>query len=222
MNELLQQIGSNADETIARQVVAGDTALFEILIRRYNPVLYKIARSFDFNHQDAEDLMQETHLAAYQHLAQFEGKAAYKTWLSRIMVNKCLYKRKYGPGKNEKPAGASASLPVQVNPSPLQPEASVLNKELAAILENSLRQIPVLYRTVFVLREIEGLSTAETAEISGLTPTNVKVRLNRARALLQKEIERTYSRSEIYSFNLVYCDAIVSKVFARIKAGGPG
>src|SRR4051812_39045841 len=101
MKALLEKISITTDDAIIEKVLNGDMALFEILIRRYNPVLYKIARSHGFNHQDAEDLMQDTHVAAYQHLAQFEGKASYKTWISRIMVHKCLYKLKYGYHKNE-------------------------------------------------------------------------------------------------------------------------
>lgn len=85
------------------------------------------------------------------------------------------------------------------------------------MLERSLQNLPATYRTVFVLREIEGFSVKETAELLGITDTNVKVRLNRAKAQLQKEIEQTYSQSEIYSFNLVYCDGIVQNVFTRLQ-----
>src|SRR5438067_770409 len=92
---------SEAD--IITKIISGETSLFELLIRRYNPVLYKIAKSYGFNHQDAEDLVQETHIAAYLKLSQFEGRASYKTWLSKIMVNNCLYKLNHGHSKNEQP-----------------------------------------------------------------------------------------------------------------------
>jgi RNA polymerase sigma factor (sigma-70 family) len=218
MKELLNEIATLTDNAIMERVVEGEVALFEILIRRYNPVIYKIARSYDFNHQDAEDLMQETHVSAYENLARFEGRASYKTWVSRIMVNKCLYKLKYGPHKRET---FTEQIQETFQLSPMkrtsQPEESLVNKELSAILERSLQQVPVIYRTVFVLREVEGLSVAETAELLGVSPGNVKVRLNRAKALLQQEIGQVYSRTEIYSFNLVYCDVIVERVFARIR-----
>jgi len=97
-----------------------------------------------------------------------------------------------------------------------QTEDVLLNRELALILEKSLQGIPVIYRTVFVLREVEGFSIAETAELLYITPVNVKVRLNRAKALLQKQIEQFYSSADLYSFNLVYCDAIVQKAFEKI------
>jgi RNA polymerase sigma-70 factor (ECF subfamily) len=101
-----------------------------------------------------------------------------------------------------------------------QTENVLLNHELASVLEKSLQSIPVMYRTVFVLREVEGFSVAETAELLEITQVNVKVRLNRAKTLLQKQVEQFYSRTEIYSFNLIYCDAIVHKVFERISEIG--
>jgi RNA polymerase sigma factor (sigma-70 family) len=222
MKDLLEKIGTTPDEVIVESVLTGNVSLFEILIRRYNPLLYKIARSHGFNHQDSEDLMQDTHVSAYQFLAQFEGRASYKTWISKIMVHKCLYKLKYGYHKNETPAESLGNLiqPVHMKENELQPESKMMNRELAIVLEKSLQEIPFIYRSVFVLREVEGFSTAETADLLQITETNVKVRLNRAKALLQKQVKQYYSHSDIYSFNLVYCDAIVYKVFARINAIG--
>ncbi|RYY97641.1 MAG: sigma-70 family RNA polymerase sigma factor [Chitinophagaceae bacterium] len=220
MNQVMT--GTLPDETVIGRVLAGDTALFEILIRRYNPGLYKIARGFGFSHHDAEDLLQETHVAAYQHLAQFGGRAAYKTWLSKIMVHKCSYQVRHGHRRHEQPADLlhETLQPTLMSTGNPQPEAVALNRELAAIIEHSIQQIPLPYRSVFILREIEGFSVADTAAIAGISPTNVKVRLNRAKALLQKEIEQVYSRPEIYSFNLVYCDAIVHGCMERIRALG--
>ena len=220
MYNLADNIEVNSDDFIIKKILGGEVAIFEVLIRRYNSVLYKIARSHGFNHQDTEDLMQDTHVAAYMSLKDFEGRASYKTWISKIMVNKCLYKLKYGYFKNEVPSDEILETnhqPMFSNMKENQTEDVLLNRELASIMEKSLQNIPVLYRKVFVLREIEGFSVAETAEILDITPVNVKVRLNRARALLQKQIEQSYSRSELYSFNLIYCDGMVQKVFDEIN-----
>lgn len=103
MNKLFQKIAPGTDVEVIEKINGGDIASFEILIRRYNPVLYKIARSHGFSHHDAEDLMQEAHIAAYQNLSRFEGRASYKTWVSKIMVNKCLYKINHGHQRNELP-----------------------------------------------------------------------------------------------------------------------
>jgi RNA polymerase sigma-70 factor (ECF subfamily) len=92
-----------------------------------------------------------------------------------------------------------------------------MNKELAKVLEESLQALPLIYRNVFVLREIEGFSVAETAELMNITPVNVKVRLNRAKVLLQKQLEGYYSSADIYEFHLRYCDKIVEGVFQRIE-----
>jgi RNA polymerase sigma-70 factor (ECF subfamily) len=215
MNELLTK---TSEEEIIQKILDGELALFEILIRRYNAILYKIARSYNFNHDEAQDLLQETHIAAYQNLKKFESRSSYKTWIAKIMVNKCLYKLSYGSSKYE--------LPHQIADENSQPmfsskkqstEANVLNRELSAILEKSLEKIPVHYRTVFILREVEGLSVAETADMLNLTPVNVKVRLNRAKTLLQKELEKYYSKAQLYDFNLIYCDVVVKNVFAAIS-----
>jgi RNA polymerase sigma-70 factor (ECF subfamily) len=162
--------------------------------------------------------MQETHIAAFIELKKFEGRSSYKTWISKIMVHKCIYKLTYGHFKREVP-----SVSIQENAKPMhipfhfaQTEQEVSNRELATILENSLRHIPLEYRTVFVLREIEGYSVAETAELLNLTEVNVKVRCSRAKNMLQKEIEKIFTRSEIYSFDLKYCDGMVERVMNRI------
>jgi RNA polymerase sigma factor (sigma-70 family) len=211
-------INISTDEEVIEKILNGEIVLFEILIRRYNPVLYKIARSYGFSHQDAQDLMQDTHVAAYQKLSQFEQRASYKTWISKIIIHHCLYKLKYGYYKNEVPAlspSASETQPLHMKAS-VQPDQHTVNKELGIILEKSLENLPVSYRTVFVLREMEGFSVKETAEILNISNINVKVRLNRAKSLMQKEVERFYSGADIYSFNLIYCDAVVQNVFARI------
>ena len=220
MQHIVNQVHAYSDETLVQKVIKGDTGLFETLIRKYNGVLYKIARSFGFNHQDAEDLMQDTHLAAYTALGKFEGRSSYKTWICRIMANKCIYKTKYGYSKNEIASDQvyqSYDQPMQMK-NANQTEQVFLNRELANVLEASLQNIPSIYRSVFVLREVEGLSVAETADILSITGINVKVRLNRAKLLLQKQIEQFYSGNEIYSFNLIYCDAMVCRVYERINS----
>jgi len=215
MNEVLV---TGSEEEIIQKILGGEMALFEILIRRYNAILYKIARSYSFNHEEAKDLLQETHIAAYQNLKKFESRSSYKTWIAKIMVNKCLYKLSYGSSKYE----ISNSI-VDENSQPMfsskkqTTERTVLNNELSQILEKSLEKIPVHYRTVFLLREVEGLSVAETAAMLNLTPVNVKVRLNRAKTLLQKELEKFYPKAQLYDFNLIYCDSVVMNVFDAIK-----
>ena len=207
------------EEEIIKKIVDGEKALFEVLIRRYNSVLYKLARCYGFNHQDAEDIMQETHVSAYTNLKNFQHKASYKTWVSKILIHKCVYKLSYGYFKNEHLATNEMHEHVKpvFNQSRMGTEKIILNKELSKVLEKSLEEIPLTYRTVFILREVEGFSTNETAELMNSTPVNVKVRLNRAKALLQKKLESFYSATDIYEFNAIYCDAMVKRVFDQIE-----
>jgi RNA polymerase sigma factor (sigma-70 family) len=218
MADILEKQGPVTDQETIQRILQGEKALFEILIRRNNSVLYKIARGFGFNHQDSEDLMQETHVAAYLQLGKFEYRSSYKTWLTRIMVNKCIYKKTYGYHIKEKPGTTNMNENTQSLLMSLNENANhvVDTRELAKIIEYGIQQLPEAYKMVFILREVEGFNVAETAEVLRITTTNVKVRLNRAKALLQKALEKTYSSSGIYEFNLVYCDNIVNKVFERI------
>ena len=208
-----------SDDELIRSIVNGEIALFELLIRRYNSLLYKISRSYGFNHQDTQDLMQDAHVAAYENLKNFEGRSSYKTWISRIMVHKCLYRINNGHGKYET---VTANIALNGNQAlfmkqELKPDEYAANKELACILEKSLDNLPQIYRNVFVLRELENFSIKETAYLLNITEVNVKVRLSRAKNLLQQEISKAYSQSEVYSFNLIYCDVMVQRVFDRIQ-----
>jgi RNA polymerase sigma-70 factor (ECF subfamily) len=214
-------INKTSEEELIQKIVQGELSFFEILMRRYNAILYKIARSYGYNHDESQDLMQETHIAAYQNLKKFEARSSYKTWIAKIMVNKCLYKLRYGSTKYE-----TSNYMADENSEPMfsskkqTTENKVLNNELSNILEKSLEDIPVHYRTVFLLREVEGFSVAETADMLDLTPVNVKVRLNRAKTMLQKELEKYYSKAQLYDFNLIYCDSVVKNVFDAIKKDG--
>lgn len=219
MQQLDQQQDLSDEGLIVQKIIGGDTALFELLMRRHNGVLYKIARGFGFNHQDAEDLMQETHIAAYKNLKQFAHKASYQTWISKIMFRKCLYKTNLAHSKKEKPndfMGENAR-PLFNTAETTGPGDAILRKEFSNILENALQKIPLNYRMVFLLREVEGMNVAETADLLGISPINVKVRLTRAKAMLQKQLEIYYSSSNLYEFNLVYCDRVVKNVFEQLQ-----
>lgn len=207
-----------SEEEVIQRVVDGEKLLYEIIIRRYNPYLYKVGRSYNYSHEDTEDLMQDTFVMAYQNLANFEGRSLFKTWLIRIMLNNCYHRQRKMSYKNE------FSAEIRENSTPMFTEASshdtekiVGNNELKKIIETALAKIPYKYRMVFSLREINGLSTEETARLMEISASNVKVRLKRAKAKLKEVIENAYSPKEIFEFNLIYCDGIVDKVMTRIN-----
>jgi len=212
-----QSLQEYSDAEIIDRILQTEPQLFQELIRRYNSLLYKIGRIYNYNHQDTEDLMQETNVSAYFNLAKFENRSSYKTWLTKIMCNHCYQKRRKFSFKNEI---AVAEYEIN-NSNPMfqqedNNEKNLMNKELKHVIENALQSIPPNYRIVFTLRELGGFSVAETAAALDILESNVKVRLNRAKLMLRTHIEKMYSPEEIYEFNLVYCDSMIKNVMAKI------
>lgn len=208
---------SYADIEIIQRILEGDVRLFEILIRRYNAFLYRIGRTYRYGHEDTQDLMQDAYINAYCNLKKFENRSSFKTWLIRIMLNVCYQKRHKLSYKNEITSqGIQSDNQGILFDHSTNNEKMAINKELGHVIENAIHEIPEEYRIVFSLRELNGLSVAETAEALNITESNVKVRLYRAKAMLQKEIKKMYSPKEIFEFNLVYCDAMVNRVMSKI------
>lgn len=207
------------DEEIITGITNGNAALYEMLIRRYNPYLYRIGRTYHFDHGETEDLMQEAYVHAYFNLSKFENRSSFKTWLTRIMLNGCYQKKQKIRYRKEvviEHAEMNGKAPLFHQPS--NTEKIMANKELARVLEDALNHIPEDYRIVFTLRELNGMSVLEAMQTLGISESNVKVRLNRAKKLLRREIEKMYSPEEIYEFNLIYCDPMVARVLAAVGA----
>jgi RNA polymerase sigma-70 factor (ECF subfamily) len=207
-----------SDQEIIQQVLDGKIALFEILIRRNNAYLYKTGRSYNYNHEDTQDLMQETLISAYTNLSKFENRSSFKTWLIKIMLNNCFQKRQKFSFKNEVAKEINEkSIPMFSDQQYNDANKTITNRELSHVIEEALQQVPIDYRMVFSLREINGLNVLETAEALNISESNVKVRLNRAKTMLRKEIEKSYSTEDIFEFNLKYCDAMVNRVMSNIS-----
>lgn len=213
-----QTLGTLTDSEVISRVLGGETSFYELIVRRYDSYLYKIGRSYGFNHADTEDLMQETYVNAYVHLKGFENRSSFKTWLVKIMLNQCYHKKQKFSMRNEVSSQSNIeekSVPMFSN-SNTNTGKSVVNSELKHVLEEAVRKIPEDYRMVFALRELNGMNVNETAEALHITESNVKVRLNRAKAMLRNEIQKTYSPDEIFEFNLIYCAAMVERVMKAI------
>ncbi|MEO7046638.1 MAG: sigma-70 family RNA polymerase sigma factor [Ferruginibacter sp.] len=207
-----------SEEAIIQKILEGEIPLFEILIRRYNAFLYKTGRSYNFNHEDTQDLMQDSFIAAYINLSKFEFRSSFKTWVIKIMLNNCYRKQHKASFKNEVTKEIDEkSTPMFSDQLKTQTAFMVQNKELSSVIENALQQLKQDYRLVFSLREISGLSIKETADALSISEVNVKVRLNRAKVMLKAIIERSYKAEDIFEFNLIYCDAIVHNVLNKIK-----
>jgi RNA polymerase sigma-70 factor (ECF subfamily) len=199
------------DESIVARLKAGEPALFEVLMRRHNQRLFRAARSIVRDDDEAEDVMQEAYVQAFRKLDQFEGRAKFSTWLTRIVVNEALARvRKRRPHSERE--GDTVVSHVR------SPEDDVSNRELGRVLEPLVDALPEQFRSVFVLRAVEGLDVADVAESLGLPEETVRTRFFRARRMLQLQIEQQLMASvpELYQFHLRRCDRIVAAVFERI------
>jgi RNA polymerase sigma-70 factor (ECF subfamily) len=179
-----------SDEEVVKRVCAGETALFEILMRRHNQRLYRAARAILGNDGEAEEVMQEAYVRAYIHLKQFDGRAKFSTWLTKIAVHEALARcrQRCRMVELDRGRGGRMEWPMKVASKSPSPEQEVLTQRLRKVLEEAIERLPENYRTVFVLRQVEGLSTAETGEYLSLSEESVRVRWHRARAYLRKKI----------------------------------
>ena len=207
------QAGALTDEEVVARVRAGDTHLFEVLMRRYNQRLYRAVRAILQNDADAEDALQQTYLNAYRHLAQFEGRARFSTWLTRIAVYEALSRRRRA---QDKPLGSGDDEQVErvVSAAP-DPERQTYAGELGTLLESALAALPHGYRSVFMLREVDGLNTAETAQQLRVSEGTVKTRLHRARDLLQRKLHDV-TAAEAFRFDGSRCDRMVAAVMSQL------
>jgi RNA polymerase sigma-70 factor (ECF subfamily) len=186
--------------------------MFEVLMRRHNQRLYRAARAILRDDAEAEDAVQQAYLNAYRHLDQFEGRAQFSTWLTRIAVYEALARRRRVGGD---PTSSHDGLVETVaSPSP-DPERQAYGRELSVLLESALAGLPDGYRSVFLLREVDGLSTAETGRHLRITDSTVKTRLHRAKALLQRKLHAV-TPAEAFSFDGFRCDRLVARVMRRL------
>jgi len=212
------------DATLARRIIARERGAFELLMRRYNRRLYRVARSMLRNDAEAEDALQDAYLSAYQSLGNFRGEASLATWLSRVVVNQCLGRMRRqarrdnivpmvslgGPDEQE-----HAAMPSEESHTP---ERALLRAELRAVLERKLDELPEAFRTVFVLRCVEELSVEETARCLSIPEATVRTRHFRARSMLRESLAQDIDIAErdVFSFDGERCDRIVAGVLGKV------
>lgn len=213
-----------SDLEVVRRVLAGERPLFEILMRRYNQRLFRVARSILRDPAEAEDVMQHAYVEAYRHLDQFAGRAQFSTWLTKIAVYEALSRSRRRTRLSPPPGAAFPEEdPMSAVPSAdPDPEQQAAVTEARALLEAAIRDLPEAYRSVFVLREIEALSTAETAACLDVSEEVVKTRLHRARAFLREGLLQRVGEAArtAFPFHLSRCDVVVAAVFARLAGQG--
>jgi RNA polymerase sigma-70 factor (ECF subfamily) len=209
------------DETLVARARAGDRVAFELLMRHHNQRLYRVVRSVLRDASDIEEVMQQAYVSAFVHLDQFEGTARWSTWLCRIGFNEALARVRQG-GRFVSIDNVSEDVMAGKWKSRyVDPERSAADRELTTLLEHAVDRLPDIYRSVLVMREIEGMTTAETAAVLDVEEEVVKTRLHRARASLRESIEKRIGErlEDAFAFGNEHCDRVVAGVLARLKLG---
>jgi len=216
----LEERGAISDGDALARVRTGETGLYETLMRRYNQRLFRVIRSVVTNDAEAEDVLQEAWVRAYEHLDQFEGRASFATWVTRIAFHEALSRtrdsKRWTPLENS--GGEIMAEADRRQTASETPESQAMRGQLGRMLQAAVDALPETYRSVFVLREVEQLSTSETAESLVLSEEAVKTRLHRSRALLRRDLENRLGPAiaEAYSFLGTRCDRVVAQVLQRI------
>ena len=216
---LADVVGPLEDAELVRRIRGGETALFELVMRRYNQRLFRVLRALLRDDSEAEDVLQDAYVRAYSHLAQLEQPERLASWLTHIAVHEAKARLRRRNRFVDVKEGSLRAVP-----SPTRdPEQEALGRQMQRVLVAAIDELPVGYRTVLVLRDVEGLSTAEVAHSLGMSEQAVKMRLHRARASLRDDL---YGRvgaaaQPPFSFDGERCDRIVAGVLARIQIGTP-
>ena len=219
---MLEECRTISDDDVVSRVRSGETGLYEMLMRRYNQRLFRVVRSVVTSDEETEDVLQEAWVRAYEHLDQFAGRASFSTWVTRIAFHEALARiRNRGRWTSlENPGGEIMSEAHRRHTTAETPESQAIRGELRAMLQAAVDALPDTYRSVFVLREVEQLSTSETAECLELSEEAVKTRLHRSRALLRRQLQAGLGPAiaEAYPFLGIRCDRMVARVLRRIGA----
>ena len=208
----------SSDLLLVQRSLARDAGAFRTIIKTYNQRLYRIARGILRNDAEAEDVVQEAYVRAFASLAAFRGDASLATWLSRIVINEALgrlRKRRRTVAMTENPEAQIIRFPL--NPSD-DPERTMAQRQILALVERATDSLPDIYRMVFVARVIEGLSMEETADLLGVRPETVKTRLHRARSLLRKALDDEIGPVLLDAFPFAgrRCERLTKAVMGRL------
>lgn len=208
-----------SDQDVIAEVLAGRTALFEILMRRHNQRIYRAARAIVKDERDAEEVMQQAYVNAYVHLGQFDGRASFSTWLTRIVVHESLAqvrrRHRFVAFDAVHPPPLEHTMSSSTRPDP---EREAFGRELGVLIEAAVDRLPDGSREVFMLRQVEGMSTADVASALDISEDVVKTRLSQARAALRRDLAARagHAVQTAYPFLGPRCDRLVAAVMHRL------
>jgi len=211
------------------EIARGNREMFEVIVRRYNQLLFRVGMAYLHDHALVEDAMQNAYVKTFLNLRKFERGAAFSTWITRIMINECLMLLRHRRSRPETPldllgdptpAEATRRAGDDMANSAQRPAAAeqINAKEMKALLEQAIAALPRKYRTVYVLREIQQLSTREVSEALNVSVASVKVDLHRARERLKVELLKTSAGAELFPYPADYCDPMTARVMREVLA----
>ena len=221
------------DAELVARTARGDHDAFEVMMRRYNARLFRVARAILKDDAEAEEALQDAYLTAYRRMSDFRGEARLSTWLTRIVINQSLMRLRrqkrdrvvvpFPRPRESATPGDTQEIEAVPDKRTESPSNATLRGEVRRILERRIDELPVAFRTVFVMREVEDTTVEETSACLGIPETTVRPRLFRARALLRQSLERELdaATADIFGFAGERCDRIVAVVLARAQAEPP-
>jgi RNA polymerase sigma-70 factor, ECF subfamily len=214
--------GNDTDEALVTRARARDGAAFELLMRRHNQRIYRVVRSILRDPDEIEDVIQQAYMQAFLHLDQFGGAARWSTWVCRIAINEALARLRQRGRFVSMDAASEEAMEDFENVSSGDPERAAAGREFGHMVEQAIDGLPEIYRSVLIMREVEGMSTIEAAAVLDVEPEVIKTRLHRARASLRTAIESRVGEQmqNAYTFGNERCDRVVAAVLARLNIGG--
>lgn len=205
------------DSQVVSRILLGETALFEILMRRYNQKLYRIIHGYFTHDDDIEDIMQETYMRAFEKLEQYRHESAFSTWLIRIGINTALMRLRAKERQNLSMTGYANEVSLlQKNHTRQYADSKMIEDEMKGLLEKAIDNLPEKYKVVYIMKHIEGMELEEIAQCLQITENNVKVRLHRAKNHLKERLLHLCSDAEIFNYGNTRCDNLVQQVMGKI------
>lgn len=208
------------ESDVIRRIIAGEKELFEILIRRNNQKLYRVIRTYLNNEAEIEDVMQNSYLKAYVKLYQFKLEASFSTWLIRIAINEALARIKEKSKIrhiNNQIENIEGSRIIEIQDyKNSNPQDKMIEREMKYTLEKAIDSLDVKYREVYILKEIEEMSSKEVAEALEISVANVKIRVHRAKAMLKETIYELSNEKTVFEFGFSRCDRITEYVMSSL------
>lgn len=207
------------ESEVINRILRGEKELYEILVRRNNQKLYRIIRSYIKDDAEIEDVMQNSYLKAFTKLYQFKLESSFSTWLIRIGINESLTRLKEKEKLyhlNEQSDNLSNTILEISDNKQLNPQDEMIRNEAKQILENAIDSLNIKYKTVYIMKEVEGMSLKEISIVLDLTIANIKVRLHRSKEMLKEKLYEVANDKKIFEFGFSRCDRITGNIMKLI------